>query len=165
MIPLALIGPAALAVAQVGFGTSFPMVGVVKGGALVTGVAAALLIFAFTLVQVAALAWAIQAMAPKFQATPDRLRGRCRLVAYSMTPVWLAGILYLPAAARVPVGCSRRSYAFVLSVSSGSRTLMRCAPPQAAKVTLLAGGAAFLLFTVLGALIAALIGFGPALFG
>ena len=54
VVPLALIAPVALAISQVVLGTSFPMVGVVKA-ALVTGVAAALLTFALSLVQVAVL--------------------------------------------------------------------------------------------------------------
>ena len=93
VLPLALIGPVSLAIAEVGFGTAFPMFGVVKVD-LVTGIAAALLAFFFSIVQVAVLAWAVNAMAPKFQAVPDRLAA-LQVVAYSMTPVWLVGILYL----------------------------------------------------------------------
>lgn len=160
VIPLALIGPAAFAVAQVGFGTSFPMVGVVKA-ALVTGVAAALLIFAFALVQVAVLAWAIHAMAPKFQAKPDRLAA-LQVVAYSMTPVWLAGILYLvPPLAFLWVFAA--FYAVVLSVF-GIGTLMRCAPPQALGYALATLGVAFALWIVTGGIVTALMGFGPAMF-
>lgn len=160
VIPLALIGPAALAIAQVGFGSSFPMVGVVKA-ALVTGVAAALLVFAFTLVQVAVLAWAIQAMARKFQARPDRLAA-LQVVAYSMTPVWLAGLLYLvPPLAFLWVFAA--FYAFVLSVL-GIRTLMRCAPPQALGYALATLGVAFALWMVTGGIVTALMGFGPAMF-
>ena len=160
VLPLALIGPVALAVAQVLFGTSFPLVGVVKA-ALVTGVAAALLAFAFTLVQVAVLAWAVDAMAHRFGATPDRLAA-LQVVAYSMTPVWLVGIFYL----LPPLGVLwllAALYAFMLCVF-GLRTLMHCPPHQALGYAATTLGIAFALWAVTGSIVTAIMGFGPVIF-
>ena len=160
VVPLALIGPAALAIAQVAFGTSFPLVGVVKA-AFVTGIAAALLTFALSLVQVAVLAWAVNAMARKFQALPDRLAA-LQVVAYSMTPVWLVGILYL-----VPVlaffWMFAAAYALLLCLF-GLRVLMRCTPQQALGYAFATLGIAFALWVITGTIVTALMGFGPVMF-
>jgi hypothetical protein len=160
VVPLALIGPIALAISHVFVGTSFPMVGVVKA-ALVSGVAAALLTFAFSLVQVAVLAYCVNAMAPRFQATRDRLAA-LQVVAYSMTPVWLVGILYLlPMLSFLWVFAA--VYAIVLAMF-GLRTLMRCSPPQAIAYALTTLGIAFALWVVMGTIVTALMGFGPVMF-
>ena len=160
VIPLALIGPVALAVAQVVFGTSFPLVGLVKA-APATGIAAGLLTFAFTLAEVAVLAWAVTALAPKFGARADRVAA-LQVVAYSMTPVWLAGVLYL-----VPVlaflWLPAALYAFLLCLF-GLRALMRCTPQQALAYAFTTLAIAFALWLVAGTLVTALVGFGPVMF-
>jgi hypothetical protein len=157
VMPLAAIGPVALAVAQVAFGSSFPLVGVVKA-TLVNGIAAALLAFAFSLAQVAVLAWAVNAIAPKFQAAPDRLAA-LEVVAYSMTPLWLAGIVHLfPLLGFVWLFAA--AYALLLCLF-GLRTLMRCEPAQALGYALATLGIGFALWVVAGALVTALVGFGP----
>lgn len=156
VIPLALIGPVALAIAQLAFGTALPLAGVVKV-ALVTGIAVALVTFAFALVQVAVLAWGVNAMALKFRAIPDRLAA-LKVVAYSMTPVWLVGIVYLlPALGFLWVFAA--IYAFFLAFL-GLQTLMRCTPPQALAYTFATLGIALALWMGTGALITALMGFG-----
>jgi hypothetical protein len=160
VVPLALIGPAALAVAQVVIGTSFPMVGIVRAAA-VAGIAAALLAFAFSLVQVAVLAWAVHAMAKKFEAVPDRLAA-LQVVAYSLTPVWLAGVLYLvPPIAFLWLFAA--AYAFLLCLF-GLRTLMRCSPQQALAYAGATLGIAFALWVITGTIVTALMGFGPVMF-
>ena len=159
VIPLALIGPAALAIAHVVVGTAFPFVGLVKA-TLVTGVAVALLTFAFALVQVAVLAWGVNAMAPKFRANPDRLAA-LKVVAYSMTPVWLVGILYLlPALGFLWVFAAL--YAFFLAFL-GLQALMRCTSQQALAYTFATLGIAFALWVSTGTLVTALMGFGPVM--
>jgi hypothetical protein len=160
VVPLALIGPVALAVGQVAFGTSFPLVGVVKA-ALVNGVAGALLAFAIMLAQVAVLAWAVNKLAPRFGAAPNRLAA-LQVVAYSMTPVWLAGILYLvPPLAFLSLFAA--AYAFLLCVF-GLRVLMRCTPQEALPYALAMLAIAFALWLVGGTIVNALIGFGPVMF-
>jgi hypothetical protein len=159
VIPLALIGPIALAIAQVAFGTSFPLVGVVKAD-LATGLAAGLLTFAFTLVQVAVLASVVHAMAPRFGAVPDRL-GALKVVAYSMTPVWLAGVLYLlPVLAFLTVLAAL--YAFLLCLF-GLRVVMRCSAQQALGYAFTALAIAFVLWLVTGVIVTALLGIGPVM--
>jgi len=159
VIPLALIAPVALAISQVAFGTSFPMLGVVKAD-VATGIAAGLLTFAFTLVQVAVLAWSVHAIAPKFGAVPDRL-GALKVVAYSMTPVWLAGILYLvPMLGFLMVFAGL--YAFLLCLF-GLRVVMRCTPQQALGYAFTALGIAFVLWLVTGMVVTALLGVGPVM--
>lgn len=159
VIPLAIIGPVALAIAQLGFGGGRPVAG--AGTApLVTGIAMAFLTFAFALVQVAVLAWGVNAMALKFRAIPDRLAA-LEVVAYSMTPVWLVGIAYLfPALGFLWVFAA--IYAFILAFL-GLRTLMRCAPPQALAYTFATLGIAFVMWVVTGALVTTLLGFGGPL--
>ena len=160
VVPMALIGPAALAIAQVVIGTSFPLVGIVKAK-VATGVAAGLLTFAFSLVQVAVLAWAVHAMAKKFEAVPDRLAA-LQVVAYSLTPVWLAGVLYL-----VPALAFLWLFAVVYAVLLclfGLRTLMRCSPQQALAYTGATLGIAFAIWVITGTIVTALMGFGPVMF-
>jgi hypothetical protein len=160
VVPLALIAPIALAISQVVLGTAFPMVGVVKA-ALATGVAAALLTFAFSLVQVAVLAYCVKAMAPRFEAVPDRLAA-LQVVAYSMTPVWLVGVLYLlPALSFLWMFAA--GYALVLALF-GLRTLMRCTPQQALGYAFTTLAIAFVLWVVTGTVVTALMGFGPVMF-
>ncbi len=157
VIPLALVGPVALAIAQVAFGAALPVGGLVKV-ALVTGLAVALLTFAFSLVQVAVLAWGVNAMAPKFRAVPDRLAA-LKVVAYSMTPVWLVGIVYL-----LPVLGVLWVFAAVYAVFLaflGLQVLMRCTAPQALAYALATLGFAFVLWLCTGALVTALLGVGP----
>jgi hypothetical protein len=159
VVPLALIAPVALGVSQVVFGTSFPLVGVVKA-ALVTGIAAALLTFALSLAQVAVLAYCVNAMAPKFQAVPDRLAA-LQVVAYSMTPIWLVGALYLlPALSFLWIFAA--VYALVLALF-GLRTLMRCTPQQALAYAFTTLGIAFALWVITGTIVTALMGFGPVM--
>lgn len=156
VIPLALIGPVALAIAQLAFGTALPAGGVLEV-ALVTGLAVAVLSFAFSLLQVAILAWGVNAMALKFRAIPDRLAA-LKVVAYSMTPVWLVGILYLWPALGV-LWVFAAIYAIFLAFL-GLQTLMRCTPPQALAYTFATLGFALVLWLGAGALVTALMGVG-----
>lgn len=155
VIPLALIGPVAIVIAQLGLGNASRFAGAVES-ALVSGLAIALLVFAFALVQVAILAWGVNAMALKFRAIPDRLAA-LKVVAYAMTPVWLVGIAYLlPALGFLWVFAA--IYAFFLAFL-GLQTLMRCAPAQALAYAFATLGFAFVLWLGAGALVAALMGF------
>lgn len=159
VIPLALIGPIALAVAQVAFGTVYPLVGLVKVS-LVTGIATALLSFAFALVQVFVLSRIVNMLALKFHATPDPLAA-LKVVAYSMTPIWLVGIVYL-----LPVlgflWVLAALYAVLLAFL-GLQSLMECPPPKALAYTFAVMGVAFGLWVATGAIVTALMGFGPVM--
>lgn len=159
VIPLALIGPVAFAIYQVAFGTPLPLVGVVKA-AVVAGIGAAMLAFAFALLQVFVLTLAVNALAPKFGAVPDRL-GALKVVAYSLTPIWVVGILYL-----VPVlgflWVFAAIYAMILAFI-GLQVVMRCSPQQAVGYALTTLGIAFALWVGTGALVTAIMGFGPVM--
>jgi len=102
----------------------------------------------------------VHAMAPKFGAVPDRL-GALKVIAYSMTPVWLAGILYL-----LPVlgflTLLAALYAFLLCLF-GLRAVMRCTPQQALGYAFTAVGIAFVLWLVTGMIVTALMGVGPVM--
>ncbi len=89
--PLAAIGAIALFVGQVAFGEPVPLLGRVRAD-VATGLAAALLLFAFAVIAVLAESALVDALAPHFGGQRDALRAR-KLVAYSHTPVWLAGIV------------------------------------------------------------------------
>jgi len=107
------------------------------------------------------LAYAVNALAPKFGALPDRLAA-LQVIAYSMTPVWLAGIFYLVPALSFLFPMAT-VYALVLCVL-GLRTLMRCTPQQALGYAFATLAIAFALWLVTGTLVTALMGFGPVTF-
>jgi hypothetical protein len=160
-VPLAAVGAIALFLSYVVVGVRMPMLGVVREN-VVDGLAGALLAFAFALAHLYLLALVVEMLARRFGGPCDRVQA-LKLVAYSYTPIWLAGIAYLVPALSI-LWLAAAVYALWLAFV-GAPIVTRCPPAQAAKVTLLAGGAAFLLFTVMGAVVAALVGFGPALFG
>lgn len=160
VLPLALIGPVAFAIQQVAVGTGLPLVGVVKA-ALMAGIGAALLAFAFALLQVFVLSYVVNALALKFGAIPDRL-GALKVVAYSLTPIWLVGVVYLlPAFGFLWVFAA--IYAMILAFL-GLQAVMRCSPQQAVGYALTTLGVAFALWVATGALVTAIMGFGPVMF-
>jgi hypothetical protein len=115
----------------------------------------------FALVHLFVLATIIEALARRFGGEPDSLAAT-KLAAYSYTPIWLAGMLYLfPRLAVLwVVACLYALYiAFV-----GLPTLMRCQPDRAAPYALIAGACAVGLTVVMAGLITALLGVGPELF-
>jgi hypothetical protein len=107
------------------------------------------------------LAYCVKAMAPRFEAVPDRLAA-LQVVAYSMTPVWLVGVLYLlPALSFLWMFAA--AYALILALF-GLRTLMRCTPQQALGYAFTTLAIAFVLWVVTGTVVTALMGFGPVMF-
>ena len=157
-MPLAAIGALALFVTHVIVGERLPMLGLVREN-LVDGLAGALLAFALALAHLFLLSRIVEALARKFGAPCDPVQA-LKLVAYSYTPIWLAGIAYLVPALSI-LWLVAAAYAMWIAFV-GVPALTRCSPAQAAKVTLLAGGVAVLLFVVLGTLATALARFGPA---
>ena len=81
-----------------------------------------------------------------------------------MTPVWLAGMLYLVPALALP-GCRQVCTRFLLSLRR-CRVLMRCTPQQALPYAFAALAAcAFVLWlSSAGMIVTALMGFGPVMF-
>jgi Yip1-like protein len=94
---IGFIVPLALLDALVGFihvsivGTREPLTGIVHAP-VTGGVLTALLVFAFGLLGIGAVAWVIDALAPFFGASPNR-RLASAVAAYASTPIWLATIL------------------------------------------------------------------------
>lgn len=159
-IPLAAIGAFALLVAHVTVGMPLPFIGLVKA-TLAEGLAAALLLFALALVNLYLVAWVVDALAPRFGAEPDRLRA-LKLAAYSYTPIWLAGVLYLLPVLWV-LWLVAALYALYLALV-GLPPVMRCRPERAIAYALLAGLCALALAVVFAALVTAVIGVGPGMF-
>ena len=159
-MPLAAIGAIALFVSHVTIGTPVPLIGVVKA-ALVTWLAAGLLMFALALVHLFLMAMIVGAMAPRFGGQPDTLAA-LKLAAYSYTPIWLAGVLYLFPRLAV-LWLAACLYALYLAVA-GLPALMRCPRERAVPYALVAGACAIGLFVVIAGMLTAIIGVGPDFF-
>ena len=155
--PLAALGAAALFVGQVAIGSPVPLIGIVKAR-WIEGAAAALVLFALSLLWVFVLRAIIDALAPRFGGQRDTLRAQ-KIAAYSVTPLLLAGVLHaVPALGFLWVfaGLYSAYLAFV-----GLPVLMGCRKEQA----LLYAGAialcAYFLLIVIGGLTTAMTGLGP----
>jgi hypothetical protein len=159
-MPLAAIGALALFLAQVTIGFALPLVGVIRAD-LVTGLAVGLLLFAFSLVHLALLAWIIAGLAKPFGGEPNMLRA-LKVAAYSYTPVWLAGVLYLMPWLALFWGIACLYGLYLAYV--GLPIVMRCRPDRAASYAVVAGAAGFVLFAIFAGVITALMGFGPGIF-
>lgn len=159
-LPLAAIGALALALSQVMIGVPAGFFGFVKAS-LAAGVAAGLLLFALALVHLYLLAWIVDGMAKRFGGEPDRMQA-LKLAAYSYTPLWLAGVLYLVPMLSI-VWAPASLYAMYLAFI-GLPQLMRCRPERAAPYAIAAGACAFALALLFGGLVTALTGFGPGIF-
>ena len=93
VVPLALIPVVADFIGAAIIGVSVPGVGVVRTG-FFSGLLGAILQFGLSLAFVYALALIIAALAPTFGGYPNKFSA-FKLAAYSMTPIWLAGIFGL----------------------------------------------------------------------
>jgi hypothetical protein len=90
IIPLAAIGPIAQAIGWTVFGMRVPFLGTYRMP-LGTVITQAVLQFVLTLVGVYVLALIVDALAPTFNGTPNRIQA-LKVVAYSYTAAWVAGI-------------------------------------------------------------------------
>jgi hypothetical protein len=161
VVPLAAIGAIALMIGQVFIGTPIPIVGIVRAG-LGEAVIASLVLFGLTLASVYALARLVDSLAPKFGGERDALRA-LKLVAYSYTPAWLAGVIYLlPALSGLSLFAS--IYGLYL-LYLGLPVLMRVPKDQTVGLTIAMVVGAAVLSLVVGALTSCVAGFGPLMFG
>lgn len=156
-MPLAAVGALALFLSFVGL--RIPMHGVASED-LFNGIAAAILAFALALAHLFFLTLIVEALTRSFGGQCDRVRA-LKLVAYSYTPIWLAGIAYLFPALSI-LWLAAAGYALWIAFV-GLPVLARCPPPQAAKIALLAAVAGFVLFIVMGTVVAGFAGFRPGL--
>ncbi len=74
-------------------GISVPLVGYYRTG-LASAFAFAVVQYALALIGMYVAAVVVAKLAPTFQSEPETAQA-LKLVAYSMTPVWIAGVLYL----------------------------------------------------------------------
>ncbi|MCC6193451.1 MAG: YIP1 family protein [Burkholderiales bacterium] len=157
-MPLAAVGAIALFLSYVLAGPRMPILSMLREHAA-DGLVGALLAFAFALAHLYLLTRAVELIARRVGAQCDRLQA-LKLVAYSYTPIWLAGIAYLFPALSI-LWLVAAGYALWLAFV-GAPLVMRCPPAQAAKLALFAGLAAFVLASVMDGILAALLGLGSA---
>ena len=91
IIPLAAIPAIASFIGSVVIGSWVPFVGLVRVG-LIAGLVSAILTFVMTLIGVYINGFVISKLAPTFDSRSDD-RQALKLVAYAMTPMWVAGVL------------------------------------------------------------------------
>ena len=93
VIPLAAIGPIAVLLGQTLLGVSVPFIGTYRVS-LMSGIATAVITYAFALLSVLLIGLIINALAPSFSGEKNFLQAlKCAVYAY--TPAWLAGIFNL----------------------------------------------------------------------
>jgi hypothetical protein len=158
--PLAAIGALAMLVGQVLVGSPVPLLGLVRAQ-WIEGISAAAVLLALTLASVALLAWLVDVLAPRFGGERDAVRA-LKLVAYSATPGWLAGVLQIVPALS-PVAVFAQLYGLYL-LYAGLPVLMRCPRGQSAAYAAAAIVGAALSFMLVGVLTTCVAGFGPAMF-
>jgi len=90
---LAAIGPICTFIGMMVFGVSLPLVGTYRIG-FAQGLTTLVFSYVLALVGIYVTAFVIQKLAPTFQSQPDLIQA-FKLVAYSSTPSWVAGVLYL----------------------------------------------------------------------
>ncbi|MBA3639664.1 MAG: YIP1 family protein [Acidobacteria bacterium] len=98
IVPLAAIPAIATFIGYSIVGLSLPFVGTVRVG-MIRGLVSAFVSYVLSLVLVYVAAMIVDWLAPKFESTPNRLQA-LKLVAYSYTAAWVAGIvMVIPALA------------------------------------------------------------------
>lgn len=158
--PLAAIGALAMFVGQVAFGTPVPLIGIVRAG-VVTGLAAAIMMFALSLANVLVLTLIVDGFAVKFGGQRDALRA-LKVVAYSFTPAWLAGVLQVaPSLSGLMLVASLYGLYLLLL---GLPVLMRCPKPQALPYAVAIVVCAIVLSFLLSVLTMGVAGAGPDYF-
>lgn len=159
VVYLAAIGPIAGLLGAQLFGYS--IMGVTYRPTLGTSIGTATVTYGLSLLSCYVLAMVIDALAPTFGGTKDMVKA-LKVAAYSMTASWLAGIFGLiPQLAILGLFGLYSLYLLYL----GLPRLMRAPEDKAMPYTVLVIAAAIVLWLVVGALAAALVGslFGSAL--
>lgn len=93
IIILAAIPAVAAFIGTTMIGTTVPFVGTIRTP-VATGFAHMVVSYVLGLVGVYIAALIIDKLAPTFDSTPNMIQA-LKLVAYAMTPVWVAGVLYI----------------------------------------------------------------------
>ncbi|MDD3800157.1 MAG: Yip1 family protein, partial [Novosphingobium sp.] len=159
VLPLAAIGPLATLIGGQLFGYGALFVRYRPG--LMTALTSAVVSYVMTIIGVFVLAWIANFLAPKFAGTESKT-GAFKLVAYSMTAGWLAGIFSLfPALSILGIVGLYSLYLFYV----GAPALMNVPGDKAPGYTAVTVVCAIVLGLIASAISAALIGLfaGPAL--
>jgi len=148
IVPLALIGPVA------GFIGSSLLVGMaIHHVSIVAGVVGAIVGFALNLAAVFVVALIVDALAPTFSGTKNSVQA-LKVVAYSNTPGWIAGILML-----VPIlgflAFFAALYGFYL-LYLGLPVLMKAPQEKAVAYTIVVVVVSIVVFVVVGAITSAI---------
>lgn len=146
--PLAAIGVIAMFLGQALIGTSVPLLGTVRTG-VVAGLASAIVMYVMAFVGVWVLSFIVDALAPQFGGQRDPLRA-LKVVAYSYTPAWVAGVLHLVPSLGALVLLASLYGLYVMYL--GLPVLMRSPKEKAIAYTAVVVVCAILVFFVLGAL-------------
>ncbi len=155
---LAAIGPVASLIGSQLFGVP-TLFGVVHTP-LIAAVVGAVVSYGLSLLSVFVLGLIIEALAPSFEGTKDRVQG-LKVAVYASTPGWVAGIVLLvPALRIIAVLCGL--YGLYLTYL-GLPRLMKSPQDKALVYTVVTVVAAIVLYIVVGLIVASVA--GAALFG
>ena len=152
--PLAAIGAIAMFIGQVFVGISVPLLGTVRVG-IGTGLATALLMYAMAFFAVFVLSWIVDMLAPSFDGQRDPLRA-LKLVAYSYTPAWIAGVLQLVPVLGILLLVASLYGLYLLYL--GLPVLMRCPKEKSVVYTIVIVVCAIILFVLVGVLVSCVSG-------
>jgi Yip1 domain len=159
VVILAAIPPVATLIGSLLFGYTF--FGVTYRPPVMAAIAGALVQYVLTLVGVYVLALIIEALAPTFNGTKDRVKA-FKVAAYSSTAAWVAGIFGLLPALAI-IGLLGALYSLYL-LYLGLPRLMKTPADKALPYTAVVIVAAIVVFMVIGALmgpVTAMFGGGP----
>jgi hypothetical protein len=152
IIPLAAIGPVAQAIGFSVFGMPVPFLGTYRTP-IGTAVTQAVVTYVLTLVAVFVLSLIIDALAPTFSGTANRIQA-LKVAAYSYTASWVAGIfLLIPALSLLSILGVYSLYLLYL----GLPILMKAPKEKALTYTAVVVIAAIVLFMLIGFAAAAFI--------
>jgi hypothetical protein len=148
VIPLAAIGPIASLIGMTVFGMPIPFVGTVRVP-VTTAVGRAVLSYVLSLVAVYVLALIIDALAPNFGGTKNRVQA-FKVSAYSATASWVAGIFGLIPA--LGVLAILGLYSLYL-LYTGLPVLMKSPADRSLGYTVVVVIAAIVIFVIIGVIV------------
>jgi len=157
---LAAIPPLASFIGMAAFGISVPFVGTLRLG-LGSLLRQLLLSYALALVMVFVMALIVEALAPSFGGSKDRLQA-LKAVAYAYTPVWIVGVFGLIPqlmGLSVLLRLAAAGYAIYL-LYLGLPATMKCPQDKAAGYAAVSVVIGIVLAIVLGMIVGSTLGFG-----
>ncbi|HYN09358.1 MAG TPA: Yip1 family protein [Vicinamibacterales bacterium] len=156
VVPLAAVSAVAAFIGQVFVGVSVPFVGTVRIP-IVNGLVGAVLAIVMAVVLVYVLAAIINALAPTFNTEKNKAQA-FKVAVYSITPVWIAGILNIIPALGL-LGILAALYGIYL-MYLGLRQVMKSPDDKAVAYTAIVAISCLVVMIVLGAVTATVAGIG-----